>query len=101
MTSNNFPDSGIHSSAHGAINSIATGHSWFAFHEKKYWFFGAPSHFFQNGVIAQNCSVRSINCINFYRREEEIRIVVVKEEGLVGDGKRKIFISIGINISKS
>lgn len=46
-------------------------------------------------MFAQNCSVRSINCIYFYRREEEIRIVVVKEEGLVGDVKRKIFISIG------
>ena len=75
----------------------ATGHCWFAFH-KKYWFFGGPSHFLQNGMFIQNRSVRSINCIYFYRRKEEIRIVVVKEEGLVGDGKRKIFISTGINI---
>ena len=79
-TSNNFPDSGIHSSVHGrwlplplslprslffldvtqrffwgsvCVTSkkrlrgrqTATGHSWFAFH-KKYWFFGAPNDFF-------------------------------------------------------
>ena len=43
-----IPDSGIHSSVHWAINSTATGHSWFAFHKKKNaGFSGFPAVFFK------------------------------------------------------
>ena len=54
VTGNNFPDSGIHSSSHGAINFIFHWAWLVCISLNKYWFFVAPSHFFQNGMFAQN-----------------------------------------------
>lgn len=84
-TNNNFPDSGSQSPVHGAM---ALGIVRLHVIKKNAGFWGYQT-FFQNGMLAQNCSVRSISCIYFYGREEQIHIVVVKEEGLVSDGKRK------------